>query len=70
MRHHKIMMICTLLILSACVPVNSQVSPGNAPEATSILSAPTEEPVMDIFKKPLVTHIYPDTRWRGRKPFL
>ena len=58
MRHHKIMMICMLLVLSACVPANGQVSPGNAPEATSILSAPTEEPVMDIFKKPLVTYIY------------
>lgn len=58
MRHYKIMMICALLVLSACVPANSQVSPGIAPEATGILSAPTEEPVMDIFKKPLVTHMY------------
>ncbi|PWH17059.1 MAG: alpha-N-arabinofuranosidase [Anaerolineae bacterium] len=51
-------MLCALLILFACVPVSSQTLPGNTPEATSVASAPTEEPVMDIFKKPLVTHIY------------
>jgi beta-xylosidase len=58
MTRYRIIIICTLLILSACIPAKSQILPANTPEAINIPITPTSESVMDIFKKPLITNLY------------
>lgn len=54
MKSHRSIIICTLLILSACTPTQSV----STPKATDISITPTSEPVTDIMRKPLVTDIY------------
>ncbi len=50
--------ITMLLLLSACVPATGKVVPTETLVSNNIASTPTSEAVLDIFKKPLVTHIY------------
>jgi beta-xylosidase len=50
--------IITLLLLSACVPATSAVIPTETSTPNNISSTPTSEPVMDLFKKPLITNLY------------
>jgi len=58
MTQYKVIIICTLLILSACAPAVTEAPPTSTPKPTDIPpSTPTEE-LMDIFNKPLVTNMY------------
>lgn len=50
--------ILILLLLSACAPATSKVVPTETLVSNNVASTPTSETVLDIFKKPLVTHIY------------
>lgn len=55
MKLHGTLVVCALMILSACAPTATATT---APEATVIPNTPTSEAVMDIFKKPLITNLY------------